>query len=173
MLQFYLSMVDSEDEQSLVEFLYKEYKQLMYNTAMQYLHKNEDAEDAVHEAFLRVIKNISKFRKYSCYENVSYLVIIVKGIALNMISDKKRTSELDDDLPSKESVEESTEFSITYKQVMENIKKLSPRLKDIATLYWVNNLSEKEISELLDIDINAVRMSVSRARAILKSKVVI
>ena len=140
---------------------------------MQYLHKNEDAEDAVHEAFLRVIKNISKFRKYSCYENVSYLVIIVKGIALNMISDKNRTSELDDDLPSKESVEESTEFSITYEQVMENIKKLSPRLKDIATLYWVNNLSEKEIADLLDIDINAVRMSVSRARAILKSKVVI
>ena len=29
MLQFYLTMVDSEDEQSLVEFLYKEYKQLM------------------------------------------------------------------------------------------------------------------------------------------------
>ena len=173
MLSIYMSMVDAEDEQALVEFLYKEYRRLMYNTAMQYLHNKDDAEDAVHEAFLRVIKNLSKFRKYSCYENVSYLVIIVRGIALNMISSRDRFSELDEDMPGTEAIEESVEYRITYGQVMENIKKLSPRLKDIATLHWVNHLSEKEISDLLCIDINAVRMSVSRARTILKSKVVL
>ena len=84
MLQIYLAAADSAEDRSLIEFLYTEYKQVMYKTAVSILHNNEDAEDAVHEAFLRVIKNISKFRKYSCNENVSYLVIIVRGIALNM-----------------------------------------------------------------------------------------
>lgn len=167
MLQLYLSMVERSEEKSLIEFLYTEYKQIMYKTAVSILHNESDAEDAVHEAFLRVIKNISKFRRYSCNENVSYLVIIVRGIAFNMLSERNRTVELSDDIPSEEDVEAKTEISITYEQVVKNIESLSPTLKNVATLRWVNDLSSKEISELLDMNINTVRSSVSRARAIL------
>lgn len=167
MLQIYLAAVDSAEDKSLIEFLYTEYKQIMYKTAVSILHNNEDAEDAVHEAFLRVIKNISRFRKYSCNENVSYLVIIVRGIALNMLAAKSNKTELPEDTPSGDDVEEAAEINITYEQVVENIRNLSPALKNIATLMWVNQLSEKEISQLLDMNINTVRSSVSRARAIL------
>lgn len=167
MLQIYLAAVNSAEDKSLIEFLYTEYKQIMYKTAVSILHNNEDAEDAVHEAFLRVIKNISKFRKYSCNENVSYLVIIVRGIALNMLAAKSNITELPEDTPSGDDVEETTDINITYEQVVENIRNLSPSLKNIATLMWVNQLSEKEISQLLDMNINTVRSSVSRARAIL------
>lgn len=167
MLQIYLSAVDSTEDKSLIEFLYTKYKQIMYKTAVSILHNKEDAEDAVHEAFLRVIKNISKFRKYSCNENVSYLVIIVRGIALNMLSAKNKKVELSEDLPSSDDIEQTVENDITYEQVVKNIESLSPALKNIATLMWVNQLSEKEIAQLLDININTVRSSVSRARAIL------
>lgn len=167
MLQIYLSAVDSTEDKSLIEFLYTEYKQIMYKTAVSILHNKEDAEDAVHEAFLRVIKNISKFRKYSCNENVSYLVIIVRGIALNMLSAKNKKVELPEDLSSSDDIEQTVENDITYEQVVKNIQSLSPTLKNIATLMWVNQLSEKEIAQLLDININTVRSSVSRARAVL------
>lgn len=167
MLQIYLSAVDSTEDKSLIEFLYTEYKQIMYKTAVSILHNKEDAEDAVHEAFLRVIKNISKFRKYSCNENVSYLVIIVRGIALNMLSAKNKKVELPEDLSSSDDIEQTVENDITYEQVVKNIQSLSPTLKNIATLMWVNQLSEKEIAQLLDIYINTVRSSVSRARAVL------
>lgn len=167
MLQTYLSALDSTEDKSLIEFLYTEYKQIMYKTAVSILHNNEDAEDAVHEAFLRVIKNISKFRKYSCNENLSYLVIIVRGIALNMLALKNKKVELPEDLPGSDDIEQTAEINITYEQAVKNIKNLSPALKNVATLMWVNQLSEKEISQLLDMNINTVRSSVSRARAIL------
>lgn len=167
MLQTYLSALDSTEDKSLIEFLYTEYKQIMYKTAVSILHNNEDAEDAVHEAFLRVIKNISKFRKYSCNENLSYLVIIVRGIALNMLALKNKKVELSEDLPGSDDIEQTAEINITYEQVVKNIKNLSPALKNVATLMWVNQLSEKEISQLLDMNINTVRSYVSRARAIL------
>lgn len=167
MLQTYLSTVDSTEDKSLIEFLYTEYKQIMYKTAVSILHNNEDAEDAVHEAFLRVIKNISKFCKYSCNENASYLVIIVRGIALNMLSAKNKKVEFSEDLPSSDDIEQTVENYITYEQVVKNIESLSLSLKNVATLMWVYQLSEKEISELLDMNINTVRSSVSRARAIL------
>jgi len=168
MLQIYLSAVDNPEDKPFIEFLYTEYKQIMYKTAVSILHNNEDAEDAVHEAFLRVIKNISKFRKYSCNENVSYLVIIVRGITLNMLSDKNKKVELLEDFPSDDDIERAVEIDIAYEQVVKNIGNLSPALKNVATLMWVNQLSEKEISQLLDMNINTVRSSVSRARAILR-----
>lgn len=167
MLQLYLAAVDSTEDKSLIEFLYTEYKQIMYKTAVSILHNDEDAEDAVHDAFLRVIKNISKFHKYSCNENVSYLVIIVRGIALNMLAAKKNRKELPEDMPGSDNTEETAEINLTYEQIINNIENLSPTLKNIATLMWVNHLSEKEISQLLDMNINTVRTSVSRARAIL------
>lgn len=86
MLYLCLSAVEADKEKGLLEFLHTEYKQIMFKTAFSILQNRELSEDAVHEAFLRVIKNISKFSSDSCNENVSYLVIIVRGIAINMRS---------------------------------------------------------------------------------------
>lgn len=164
MLQFYLSMVETDEEKSLVDFLYKQYRQLMFKTAVSVLHNSELAEDAVHEAFLRVLKNLSKFRNYSCNENVSYLVIIVRGIAHNMLMRQNRTEELDENTPSSEDVEAEAEIRLSYENVLENVRKLSPALKNVATLYYAHRLTEQEISEMLDMNINTVRVSLMRAR---------
>lgn len=170
MLQFYLSMVNSEEDKALVEFLYKQYRQLMYKTAYAILRNRESAEDAVHDAFLRVIINLSKFRSYSCKENVSYLVIIVRGIALNMASKSNRQAVLDEEIPNDLSVEDNVISELAYEEIVENIKALSPALRDIAYLSFVENCSAAEISELLDMKINTVHSSISRARKILSRK---
>lgn len=168
MLQLYLSLAETDEDKSRVEFLYTEYRQLMFKTALTILHNKELAEDAVHEAFLRVLKNLSKFRSYSCNENVSYLVIIVRGIALNMLKRDSRTEELDKNTASPEDIEETAEIHLSYKAVLENIGKLSPALKNVATLYYAHGLTEKEISEMLGMNTNTVRVSLMRARRILK-----
>lgn len=98
-------------------------------------------EDAVHDAFLRVINHLSKFRSYSCKENVSYLVIIVRGIALNMVSKSNMQAELDEETPDGLSVEDSVLSELAYEEIVENIKALSPALRDIAYLSFVENCS--------------------------------
>ncbi|MCM1167365.1 MAG: sigma-70 family RNA polymerase sigma factor [Lachnospiraceae bacterium] len=155
-------------KKKFLEKLYRDNKQLMYKTAYSVLHNHEQAEDAVQEAFLRVIKNFSRFSSYSCNENTSYLVIIVRGISLNMLAANKRTAELFDDLPAADNIEETALVDIAYEQIVRNIEKLSPALKNIATMLWVGNLSEGEIAELLDMNINTVRSSAARARKQLK-----
>ncbi len=157
-------MAQSEKEKRLVEFLYKQYKQLMFKTAVSILHNSELAEDAVHEAFLRVIKNLSKFSSYSCNENVSYLVIITRGIALNMINKQNKITELTEYLPSDDDIEAAVEIKLSYEQVISNIEKLSPALKNVATLYYVHGLTTNEIAEMLDMKINTVRVYLMRAK---------
>ncbi|MGN0612991.1 MAG: RNA polymerase sigma factor [Porcipelethomonas sp.] len=61
MLGIYLALIDDDDNKNLFEELYYEYRNGMYNIAFGILHNVEDAEDAVHEAFLCIA---NKFEKY-------------------------------------------------------------------------------------------------------------
>ena len=92
MLSFYLQMVETPEEKSAVEFLYTEYRRLMYKTAFSVLHNQQDSEDAVHEAFIRVINNISKISNVRCHETKLFLVIIVRNAAINIYNANKKSS---------------------------------------------------------------------------------
>ena len=55
----YLQLMDAAEERSKFEQLYARYRQLMFYTAFQILKRPQDAEDAVHQAFLSIAENIS------------------------------------------------------------------------------------------------------------------
>ena len=56
----YLSSIETEAEKSKFVQVYEAYQGLMFHTAFRLLRQPEDAEDAVHEAFLYLAKNIGK-----------------------------------------------------------------------------------------------------------------
>ena len=86
-----------------------------------------------------------------------------------MLKQQNRTAELEEDIPSDEDVEAAAEINISYENVLRNVQRLSPALKNVATLCYVHRMSEREISEMLDMKINTVRVSLMRARKILRS----
>lgn len=59
----YLQLIDTAEDRSKFEQLYEQYKQLMFYTAFQILKRPQDAEDAVHHAFLSIAENISSSAK--------------------------------------------------------------------------------------------------------------
>ena len=56
----YLQMLETPEEKSKFEQLYLEYKGLMFHVAYEILHNEQDAEDAVHQAFVKIAENIKK-----------------------------------------------------------------------------------------------------------------
>ena len=54
----YLQMIDTSEDRSKFEQLYLEYRGLMFHAANQILHNEQDAEDAVHQAFLSIAQHI-------------------------------------------------------------------------------------------------------------------
>lgn len=57
----YLAMIEGPEERSKFEQIYEKYRALMFYRAKQILRDDRDAEDAVHEAFVRVANHIEKF----------------------------------------------------------------------------------------------------------------
>lgn len=53
-MMIYLQMIDTPEDRSKFEFLYMEYRGLMFHVANKILHNEQDAEDTVHQAFLKV-----------------------------------------------------------------------------------------------------------------------
>ena len=56
----YMQMLETPEEKSKFEQLYLEYKGLMFHVAYEILHNEQDAEDAVHQAFVKIAENIKK-----------------------------------------------------------------------------------------------------------------
>ena len=55
LLLIYLAMVDSDEEKDLVEKLYNTYKNTLFNICFAIVRNRTDAEDAVHDTFIRII----------------------------------------------------------------------------------------------------------------------
>lgn len=54
MLAFYMSLVDEVCQKTTLEFIYHQYKNQMFRLARSILENDPDAEDAVHDVFVRI-----------------------------------------------------------------------------------------------------------------------
>ena len=86
----YLTMIESPEDQSKFEKIYLEYKGLMYYVAYKILNNAQDAEDAVHNAFIKIAENINNIDEAVCPKTQNYVVTIVENKAIDTYRSKKR-----------------------------------------------------------------------------------
>lgn len=85
MLSLYLAALESDGDKKQFRELYRRYHRVMERTALAVLHDPHDAEEAVQEAFLRVIENFSRIDKIPCKDLGGWLVIIVRNEAITIL----------------------------------------------------------------------------------------
>ena len=170
MLSAYLAMVGTDEEKDIVTRLYNTYKAYLYTISMSILHNRADAEDAVHETFVRIIKNLSKIEDVDSQKTKSFIAIIVRNICFDMLRKSTHEALYEEcnlgEYTTNDIIKE-TEAKLDCETVMNNINELSPTLKNIATLYFVMQYSGPQI---LDLNEAAVYSAISRARRILIKK---
>ena len=84
MLVYYLQMLDTPEEKVKFEQIYLKYQGLMYQVADGILHNRQDAEDAVHNAFLRIIKKISRFQNTPAKDLAPQVAVIARNEAISL-----------------------------------------------------------------------------------------
>ncbi len=87
----YLQMVETAEQRSLLETLYLTNRQLMYAVAFRILRNQEDAEDAVHQAFVKIAENITKISDPNCPKTRSFIVTIVENKAIDIYRKRHRS----------------------------------------------------------------------------------
>ncbi|MEG2057716.1 MAG: sigma-70 family RNA polymerase sigma factor [Romboutsia sp.] len=149
----YLSMLDTDEDKYKFENLYNKYKQIMFYVANQVLKDEYMSEDAVHLAFIRIAKNTNKIDSIDCPRTKSFIVIIVKRIAIDLYRKKQRESSI-----SFEEYHSINDPKLTYDLpdcddniVITAINQLPEIYKEILILKFRHEFSSKEISQILDI----------------------
>jgi RNA polymerase sigma-70 factor (ECF subfamily) len=168
MLPIYLAMLDGEEEKSKFESLYLTYRKLMFHVANGILNDEGLAEDAVHQAFLKILENFDKVGEISCHKTRSYVVIIVRNTAINMYNRRKRHAAVPIEEAAFCVAEERPEQTEDLDSLAEAVLKLPAIYKDALKLKYVQEFSNAEIAEMLGISEAAVRKRLERARRMLE-----
>ena len=90
MLTIYLSLLDTPEDKDKLRAIYEKYHDLMMGVAFKVLGNEHDAQDAVHQAFLTLIKNLEKISRVDCLETRRFCVIITRSRCLDMLRLRKR-----------------------------------------------------------------------------------
>lgn len=90
MLSLYLSLLDTEEEKSKLEKLYYEYRELMKYIALGILNDEYTAEDAVHNAFIKLTRHLKGIEEIKNHKTKSFIVIIIKSVSLDMLKKEKK-----------------------------------------------------------------------------------
>lgn len=152
-----------------IEQLFNLYSDLMLQHAYYILKDISTSEDAVSEAFLRVIKIIEKINELDCLKTRKLMVIIVENISKNIYNQRKREALIDFteiDVENESSLDDF--YDIEIKQDMDNILKRLPINYANILVLTSDGYSTKEIAKILDINYDNARKRLLRAKKLLK-----
>ncbi len=150
---------------------------MVYNVCLNYFGNEADAQDCTQEVFIKIHKKIALFKGDSSYK--TWIYKITTNTCLDKIKADKRRQKLND---------LGTFFGLKYQQVeyqhpgvqleqkeavnriMKVINELPKNQRTAIILQRLENLSQKEIAEIMDCSPKAVESLVSRAKKTIKKK---
>ena len=163
MLIMYLQMLDTPEEKIRFEQIYLKYREKMFHVADSILHNDQDAEDAVHNAFLRIIKKFSRFQNTPVKDLAPQIVVIVRNEAISLQRKKKDSVPLED----WDGLAETTESVSDYNSLVEAFTRL-PTTYRAAMEMKLLGYSDGEIAIRLGLSKTAVSTRISRGRQFLR-----
>lgn len=140
-----------------IEQTVKKYSSSMLKVAFSLLKSTADAEDAVQEAFVKLITKAPEFENDE--HRKAWLLRVTVNISKNMLKSAKRKN-----LPLTEEIP----YSEKSDDVLPYVLSLDEKYRVVTHLYYYENYSIKEIAEILSLPAATVGTRLSRARKMLE-----
>ena len=144
----------------------------MYGVCLQYAGNEEEANDILQEGFIKIFENLSSYRFEGSFEG--WMRRIMVNTALEKYREKHNLYRVDD-IDSLNEIEAEIEVGeytgLEAEDLLNMIQALPPQYKIVFNLFAIEGYSHKEIGEILGISPSTSKSNLSRARDILKRKV--
>lgn len=145
----------------LLAYYLLNYSKTFYRIAYAITNNKDDSEDAISNTVLKVYSNIKNLKEPKFFKTWATRILINECKLL--IRSGSKLTELEN--VKNEPNEEIDYMTIAVKQLIE---KLDENHRDIVILYYFDDYSIKEISQILEIEEGTVKSRLSRARDELK-----
>jgi len=158
--------------------LINKYKDRIYGYAFLMMKNKMDADDVTQEVFIKIWQNIDKFNLLSAK---AWIFRTTYNLCIDYLRKHKSAGKVFEyadenisNLPSNDNDIENpylkTHLKIMNEKIINAIDNLPEKFKSVIILYEIQNLKYKEISKVLDMPMNNVKVNLLRARKKLREK---
>lgn len=164
-----MAMENPKDEKRFTE-IYNKYYNYVYGITSKFFENNMDKEDATYTSLLKIAFNMSKIKDINSNETKGFIAVITRNTCITMVNKKNKIKEvfMEDinDIPDNnnkdfEKIEDEGLLLTTYKKCL---TKLTKNQYEVLYLKYVNELSLKEMANILNIKENAIKQRLYGAK---------
>lgn len=157
------------------EILVKRYQSYVFTLVLRFTKSREEAEEIAQDVFIKAYKYLNSYKQEGKF--TTWLYKIAYHTAMTHLRKKRlNTSSVDDEnvfiqLESENAYHDNyAEQKSKLYYVNEAIKLLSPDDATIITLFYKGEQSLEEISQIMELETNNIKVKLHRARHRLKQK---
>lgn len=162
----------SGDESALAEIVDR-YLKPIYNFVYRFTGSSGDAEDITQETFLKVWKNLKRYKKGESFK--AWIFSIARNTAIDWMRKKKNLAfsdfeneeggnSLSDILVDAEPLPDAILARAEDQKFVENLlEKLSPKYREVILLHYNNHMTFEEIGQVLKKPLDTVKSQHRRA----------
>lgn len=151
-----------------IEKIYKKHFNTVYKFLFCLTHDNNISEDLTQETFLRVVKNLNTFKGNSKLS--VWLCQIAKNLWIDEIRKNKikTVDSVNEEIPSEIDIEEEYSSKEEILKLYKKIEKMDKKTKEVMYLRLQEDLSYKQIGDILGKSENWARVTFYRGKQSLK-----
>lgn len=158
-------------ERKAQESLYKTMASRMMAVCMRYAKDTFEAEDILQMGFVKVFQKVSEFRGEGSFEG--WIRRIMVNTAIESYRKNLRSLNVVDIDEVYDQPQTTFDMSgLELKDLLKLVQELSNGYRMVFNMYVIEGYSHKEIAEQLGMTEGASKSQLSRARAILKDKII-
>jgi RNA polymerase sigma factor (sigma-70 family) len=150
-------------------YLVDKHKDNVYNLAFRICCNHEDAEEIAQDSFLKAYRSLKGFRMKSSF--ATWLYRIVYNTSISYIRSKKRRVLSLEDFPADAAdfTWDNTNGEEAYKEYRNSLvnfalQKISEEERGLISLYYYEEMSTEEISDVTGISKSNIKVKLFRAR---------
>lgn len=149
-------------------------KNKLFRFALRFLGNEEEAKDVVQEVFIRVWNGREQMTEVQNWE--AWCMRITKNLSLDRIRSlsRKQTQPIEETFDVRQETQtphESTEADESMQRISQFIAALPEKQRQIMHLRDVEGYSYNEICDILELDMNQVKVNLFRARNAVREKI--
>jgi RNA polymerase sigma-70 factor (ECF subfamily) len=147
--------------------LYESYYPKMMPICLRYVINVEEAQDVLHEGFIKVFRNIAKYKVGTNLDSWIKRIMVNTAIDSYRKNQKRRTEDIDQ-VYGVVSKSPDVHSSLNAEEIIKALSLLSPAYRMVFNLYVIEGFSHREISTQLNITESTSRSNLVKARTKLK-----
>lgn len=170
---YLLLLAQTESQREFIESAYVEYHRLMYYQAYLVTHSPEDAEDAVSDALVSLMKKAELLMSFEPIKLRAYCTLSAKHAAISLMRKRQARQKRSADFPEEDiGGDDEIDAELLEREGVGHIAALIDRLprkaREVMLMKYFREMTDREIADELCLNETSVRSAICRARKALR-----